>query len=185
MFIFPLIGKKRPILYIIILIIWNLGIFLGIASMFFRGSILFSIFLGAFLLSTLIWLIGNLVIKKYKIIGNIKITSGAIIINEYGNIKDIDILKTKKLIIKYFGTKGDSIGAYAGSLRIKDGSGNLISFEYEEQQYKLEFLITKKHFLNSIHSILKSWQEKNVSFKILTQYKKDITLNVLNLQGRY
>lgn len=184
MFIFPLIGKKRPIPYMIILIIWNLGIFLGIASMFFRGSILFSIFLGAFLLSTLIWLIGNLVIKKYKIIGNIEITSNTIIINEDGNIKIIDLLKTKKLIIKYFGTKGDSYGAYAGSLRINDGSNNIISFEYEKQFYKLEFLITKKHFLNSIYLILKTWQENNVYFKILNKHKKDITLNILNRQGQ-
>jgi len=185
MFVFPLIGEKKPIPYIIILIIWNLGIVLGMLSIFFRGDIKFNIFLSTFLISTIIWVIGNLLIKKYKLIGNIALGSDIIKIDKATNTLNINIFETKGLILKYCGAKGDSYGAYAGLLRVKDGSGNTISFEYEGEPYKLEFLVTKKHFLNSVYWILKAWRDHNVDFKILNQNKEDITTKVLNRQGQY
>jgi hypothetical protein len=171
-----LIGKKKHISYIILLVIWNIGILSGISSLFFDDKILFNL-LFIFLASFFIWIIGNLLIKSYIIIGNIEIGANSIKISENNKILDIDISMTKKFILNFNGAKGDSYG-YVGFFRINDGSKNTISFEYAGLTYKLKFLVSDKHFLNSIYKFVKVWKENGVEIKIF-RYKKDITLKLL------
>jgi len=178
MFSFPLIEKKKSISYIILLIIWNLGCACGLFSVFFKDDIK-SVFLGTFLISFVIWIIGNLFVKKYKIVGNFELNTNTIKVSKESDILYFDVIRTNGLILKYYGAKGDSFGAYAGLLRIKDGSGNIVSFEYDGQPYKFEFLVIKQSFLFSIYWLLRAWKNLNVDFKILNQNKKDITIKVL------
>ena len=182
---FPLLAEKKTIPYIILLIIWNLGILSGLLSFILGGEIKFNFFLCVFLISFFIWIVGNFFIKKYKIIGNIEISSNTIKIVNTNNVFNINVVETNGLILKYLGAKGDSFGAYAGFFRANDGSGNLISFEYEGKSYEFKFLVTQKHFLNTIYWILKTWRDNNIDFKILNQKKENITSKVLNRQGRY
>lgn len=179
MFTFPLISSKKPILYIILLIIWNSGILLAIIAFFFWDKPICWTFLQIFLICFVIWIVGNILIKSYIIAGTISIGSDSIKVISDTEI-NFDIDKTKKILIKYGGAQGDSYGAIVGFLRSNDGSKNLIAFEYEDKTYKYGFLVTKKNFLNSIHWILKNWKENEVEFKILDLHKKDITSKLLN-----
>jgi hypothetical protein len=186
MFNFPLIGERRSIPYIVNLVIWIIGNLIGILSLFFSvGDINFLICLRIFLITNGFWIIGNLLIKKYKIVGNLELSCDYIKIRKGNDNLNLNIFKIKQLNLKYNGVKGDTGGVYVGLLRIKDGSGNIISFEYGGKNYKFEFLVTKKHFLNSIIWILKSWRDQNIEFKIIDQYKRDITANVLSGHSQY
>jgi hypothetical protein len=180
---FPLIGNKKTIPYIIILFIWNIGILSGISSIFIENKILFRISLIIFLTSFFIWIIGNLLIKSYIIVGNIEISVNSIKINKDSKVLDIDLFKTKKLMLNYTGAKGDSYG-YLGSMRINDGSKNTISFEYEGVTHKLKFLVTDKNFLNSIFKFVKTWKENGIDFKILRN-EKDITFKILRKREKF
>jgi len=178
-----LIGEKKPLQYIIILVIWNLGVLMGFTSIFFRGTIFFKILGFSFLSSFFIWIIGNLLIKSYKVTGNVEISSDSIKIIKDNIALEFDLLKTKNLILDYNGAEGDSYG-YLGSMRINSGSKNTISFEYEDEIYKLKFLAKNRNFLNSIFKIVKTWKENGIDFKIM-RYKKDITDKLLRKQGKF
>ena len=172
---FSLIEKTRSILYIILLIIWNIGIFFGILAIFFHGDFKFNIFGCTFLIAAVIWVIGILFVKRFKVVGNIEISADTIKVTKEWDIIYIDVIRTNGLILMYYGAKDESVGMWVGLLRIKDGSGNFVSFEYEGKSYKFEFLVTKQSFLFSVYWILRAWKDNNVDFKILDQYKKDIT----------
>lgn len=175
--VFPLISEKRTTPYKIILVIWNLGILMGIVSIFLEG-IMFNIFLCTFLLTTVVWIIGNLVITKFTIIGNIQFDFEHIRVSTGDKMQHIDISSAKNLVLKYFGVKGEPYGVYAGLFRIKDGSGNTISLKIGDHDNKFEFLVTKRSFLYSIYPILKYWKKKGLDIMILDRHKKDITVKV-------
>jgi len=181
---FPLIEKTKSIAYIILSIIFSLGFFGGFLSGFFIDNINYNIFQGIFIISTVIWVIGNLFVKRYKIVGNIEISADMIKVTKDSDILYFDVIRTNGLILKYYGVKNESYGVWAGLLRIKDGSGNIVSFEYERKSYKFEFLVTKQSFLFSIYWLLRAWKDHSVDFKILNISNKDITIKVLK-EGWY
>jgi len=176
----PLLDNKKTKPYIVLRFIWNLGILLAIVGIILWDSypIVSRRFLLTFLISFVIWIIGNLIIKKYLIIGTIEIGIDLITINDKEVIY-FNINKTENLQIKYGGTKGDSYGAYGGLFRVNDGSNNSISFEYDGKSFKYCFLVTKKYFLNSLYNIFKAWEVKGVRFRIFSN-KVDVTEKVLN-----
>jgi hypothetical protein len=148
-----LIGKKKPIAYIIILVIWNIGILLFFSSFLFNNMNFVRFSSLILLISFFIWIIGNLLIKSYILVGNIEISSDSIKVNKDSEVLDFDLFKTRNLVLQYVGSKGDPYGLL-GSMRINDGSKNTISFEYEGVPYKFRFLVTDRHFLNYIYKFV-------------------------------
>jgi hypothetical protein len=178
-FSYPLLNKKKTIPYFVVLVIWYSGILSIILCLILGGELKHNIFLLIFMISFLIRFLGNFVVKKYKIIGSIEFTSDVIrVINT--EERNFELNKTTNIILDYYGAMGEPVGLYFGSLLFKDGSGNFVSFEYENVSYQFGFMIKKKYFLNSICLILRGWKDNNVDFKILNQNKKDITSKVLN-----
>jgi len=178
--IFPLLDSKKTFPYLILLSIWNVSILLGFSSIFFRVKHprIFQIFLLIFVISYVIWIIGNLLIKKYKIIGTIEIRKDLIIVNNK-ELSSYCISKIENLVLRYGGTKGDSHGTYLGLLRINDGSNNSISIKYEGESIKFCFLVTRKFFLNSLFHIFKNWEQHGLNFRIIDTNKLEITEKVL------
>ena len=115
--IFPLLDNKKTIPYLIILCIWNIGILFGVLAVFSKHRLL-QVFLGIFLVSFIIWIIGNFVIKKYKIIGTIEIGKESITIKDTEDF-DYKLNKVEKLKLKYGGSKGDSYGSLCWTFQSK------------------------------------------------------------------
>jgi hypothetical protein len=179
--IFPLLDNKKTIPYLILLLIWNFSILLSFASTFFINShpIIFRIFLSIFIVSFLIWIIGNLLVKKRKIIGTIEISNDFIKVNN-NDLSCYYLNRIESLILSYGGAKGDSYGPYLGLLRINDGSNNTISIKYNGISLKFHFLVTRKLFLNSLTSVFNKWEQDGLNFKIIDSNKLDITKKFLN-----
>jgi hypothetical protein len=179
-----LIGEGKPISYRIIRTIWYIGIPFGFSSMFVVGKgIIFSIFLGIFAASSFIWIIGNLFIKSYIIVGDTQITDNTLKINKKNCVLDFDLLKIEGLKLNYSGARGDPYSFFVGSMRVNDGSNNSFSFEYEGLSYNLRFLVTSRHFLNVFHKYVKVWKDKGINIKIFRN-NKDITFKFLGKHGK-
>ena len=179
--IFSLLDGKKTIPYLILLSVWNVSILLAFSSVFFmdRHPKIFQLFLLIFLISCGIWTIGNLLIKKYKIIGTIEIGKDLIIVNNK-EATSYYVNKIENLVLRYGGIKGDSYGAYAGLLRINDGTDNFVSFKFGGKPFKYYFLISDKNFIGKLYNTFKLWEEKSIGFKITIAGKGDVTRKVLD-----
>ncbi len=176
--VFPLLDNKKTIPYLILSWIWYIGILFGVLAVFSKHRLL-QVFLVIFLVTFIVWIIGNFVIKKYKIIGTLEIGKESITIKNSGDF-DYKLNKVEKLKMKYGGSKGDSYGVYAGLFRVNDGSNNSISFDYEGRSYKFSFLVTNKFFLNSLSNLFKTWEQNGINFIVTTTNKGVITKKVLD-----
>ncbi len=176
----PILSKRRTIRYYCILTIWYLGFLCAILSFFSKKNP----YLLLFLVSNFIWIIGNIFIRKYKIIGEFELKQDSVKISIDKELV-FDVNYVSNIFIKYFGAKGDSGGSYAGLFRFKDGTGNYFGFDYNGQKYLYEILVINKNFLYSINNILRYWKNNNIDFKIFNSNNKDITTQVVNRERLY
>jgi hypothetical protein len=172
-----LIGKKKPISYNIILYIWSISSILFFSSFLFHNLRIVRFSGLIFSMSFIIWIIGNLLIKSYLVVGYVEFSYDLIKVKNDIEILDFDVLKLKDMVLQYNGANGDSYG-YVGSMRINDGSHNIISFVHDGVNYEYRFLVKNRHFLNIISKYIKIWKENGSDIKVMRN-KKDITYKLI------
>ncbi len=154
-----IVKKIKPLSYKIIFIYWIVGILLMFINPIFGFKNVpeklkyFMAFV--FASSTLIWWFGNVIIKKYIIIGRFVLTNDTLKIIQNDDSKSYSLSDIKNLRFEISGCEGDSYGFQIGGARINQGIDNKISFIKEESLYKYNFLIEKRSQLNFLKQKIK------------------------------
>jgi|GEM_PF-6463022 hypothetical protein len=169
---FSIIGEKKTIAYKILLAINITGICCAIMSIIWFDSKYRHIavwLMGIFLGSTLIWIVGNFIYKRFTIKGLATVSSQEIdiLINE--NHLKYPIQSISNLKIVFFGFEGDNFGyLYLGALRSKDGSCNYLEFnEHNGIKHKYEIYLDNerkfKMLLNQLRKDLTPFEIEDIS----------------------
>jgi hypothetical protein len=122
---------------------------------FFKNQIYLRVSIGVFLLMFVLKLMSFYIFKRYKIIGQIKLTTDSIIVND----KETFILKELSNIrINYNGYAGEPLGGRVGALNVNDGAGNKISFDFDNNHYVFVFYIKNEGFTKLLLEMKKKWE---------------------------
>lgn len=112
----------------------------------------------------------NLIIKKYKVVGKIKLCDKQITVNDNLVFCLEDVSNVE---IYYNGFDGESYGVFIAGLSVKSGAGNYVKFMFENKEYRFGFYINDKNSM-SLNYILKEWKEKGIDYKLFNYYRRQI-----------
>jgi hypothetical protein len=154
--VYPLVKRHENIyLYVIkylyiasIICVFSVIIFFSKNQLYFRISTI--VFLSLLVLN----LIAKFIFKRYKIIGEIKLTEDSIIVNDNETfiLKELSNIK-----INYNGYAGEPLGGRVGALNVNDGAGNKISFDFGNNHYTFVFYIKNEGFAMLLLEMKKKW----------------------------
>lgn len=170
---FPLIYKTKKTFFAFIkYFLFSSFLFVLFSTLFFdikNPIVRLSIFL--FLIANLFWIGASIIVKKYKIIGEIKFGENCITVYD----KDIfNLCEINNLKVNYKGFDGEPYGMFVGGLESKDGSRNWIEFEYKNLIYKFNFYISDYSKAQALNYFIKKWKENNIHIELLDYFGKPI-----------
>ncbi|WP_423735138.1 hypothetical protein [Chitinophaga caseinilytica] len=123
------------------------------------------IFLIAGLLS--LWVGG--MFKDQDIIGKIKITVNEIMVEKSDCVELFDLKELQSLKFQILGIKGEFYSM--NSIAIKQGSDNLIMFNYYGEKKEYLFLLEEPQAA-SLKTIFDAWAQSNIEFRVDNQTHK-------------
>jgi len=179
----PIIIKKYPISYWVLLTIFIIGIILNFVAFFaisldykyIRLSLV--IFFG---ISFLAWVIGNAMIKKYKQIGSFQTSDETIRLflnNEFKELFIKDFESIKFIITGFEGRRSPHI--ITGSARFDEGADNIIELVENGKKQKFLFLIKEKSWMYHLNQWVSMQKEKGNNVNII------VDNNVRNQAKKY
>ncbi|WP_341839863.1 hypothetical protein [Chitinophaga caseinilytica] len=132
---------------------------MALFSSFFGVDQFKLIFLIAGLLS--LWVGG--MFTDHDIIGNIKITANEIVVEKPDCVELFDLQELQSLKFQILGIKGEFYSM--NSIAIKQGSDNIIMFNYYGEKKEYLFLLEEPQAA-SLKTIFEAWKQSNIEFRV-------------------
>ncbi len=138
---------------------------------------LFSSFLGVnqfkliFLIAGLLSLWVGGMFKDHNIIGKIKITTNEIAVEKPDSVELFNLQGIQSLKFQLLGIKGEFYSM--NSISIKQGSDNLVMFNYHGEKKEFLFLLEEPQAV-SLKAIFEVWKQSNIEFWVDNQTRKHL-----------
>jgi hypothetical protein len=154
----PIVKEHLSLFYKIFLALYVISILVFSLSFLIIYSLSFKISLFCFVGLTILTPFVSIITKNYRKIGDISVLIDNIVVRMSHKEDYFEKKTIENLTIKYFSYSGASPNSISKSIKIYDGTGNLIQFYYKSKFYSFEFLLQKKSDIIFIYKKLKQFE---------------------------